>query len=246
MAPTQHAAVGGSAISRILRCPGSVALVATLPRGSTPAADRGTMLHYMAGRMIERGERAEDLVGEEHAGVALTAHDAQHALLPAVAAYRKFVGAAKNVKLEVKVRHMKYVWGTADILGHHKAVGIVGDFKFGDGKVEVAHNEQLKFYASAALVSKKIPASTPVVRTGIIQPGARRVLEEHEYSAKTLWEFAREVKEIAKVALKPDAPIVPGEKQCQWCPAKKAGICPKLKPVQGDLAGNLAGLLARV
>ena len=242
--PTQHAVVGGSAYSRIKRCPGSVRLVATLPHGPAgPAADRGTMLHRMAGLMIRSGARAEELVGSQYVGQVLTSIDARTALLPAVDAYRRFIGMAKGVTLEVKVRHAVSVWGTADILGRHKGVGLVGDFKFGAGAVEVKGNDQLMFYASAALVSGKLPKQTPVVRMAIIQPGARPTLQEDEASARQLRDFAAEVREVAKVALSDDAPLIPGDKQCQWCPAGKAGICKARNAQRAAAAPDLATAL---
>lgn len=212
----KHAAVGGSTISRTLRCPGSVKLIASLPRGpSSPAADRGTMLHHMAGKVIA-GAPPESLVGQQHAGQFLTSLDARTALLPAVAAYYRFVGMAKNVMLEVKVRLAPKVWGTADILGHHKGVGLVGDFKFGSGIVEAKNNEQMMFYAAGAFMGKRLPGTTAVVRLAIIQPEGRRVLDEDEQSAKRIRDFGYEVLRVAKVAMG-DAPpdYVPGDKQCE-------------------------------
>jgi hypothetical protein len=197
----------------------------------------------MAGRMITEGARAEELIGYAHAGQTLNSLDARTALLPAVAAYRRFIGMARAVTLEVKVRHGVGVWGTADILGHHKGVGMVGDFKFGAGVVEVKNNDQLMFYASAAIVSGKLPKSLPVVRLAIIQPGARPVLDETEVTGKALRDFAVEVKEVAKAALSKDAPLVPGEKQCQWCPADKAGICKARKAQRAAAAPDLASAL---
>ena len=220
-------------------------LIASLPSGpSSAAADRGTGLHHFAGLVIA-GAAPESLVGKQHSNYTLNSIDARTALLPAVAAYGRFVGRAKNVTLERKVRIAQHVWGTADILGHHKGVGLVGDFKFGSGVVEAKSNEQMLFYAAGALIGKQLPPSTSALRLAIIQPANRKVLDEWEVDAKRVREFGAEVKRVAKIALGDDpAGLNPGEKQCTWCPAEP--VCPARKQqratAQPDLAKSLLTL----
>lgn len=242
----KHFLLGGSSASRWMACPGSVKLIASLPRQpGGAAANRGTMLHEMVGRVIN-GASPESLVGKVHESVVLTAVDAKTALLPAAAAYRRFTALVENAKLEVRVKLGAYVGGTADIIGHRKGIGYVGDFKFGAGIVPVASNPQLMLYAAGALAQKLMPAHTVVIRLAIIQPAARRVLEEDEVPVKRVREFGHEVRRIAKIALAPGAALVPGDKQCEWCPAEKADICPAVKALrataQPDLAKSLLTL----
>jgi len=223
----KHYLIGGSAIARIIRCPGSVRLSAPLQRTSSAAADRGTMLHKMAEIAITKNREPHSLIGYEHAGQVLLPTDAKTALMPALAAYRKFVGEWK-AQLEVRVKFAPKVGGTADIVAHHKGMGLVGDFKFGFIGVNPNDNEQMLFYAGAAVASGKLPQNTRSFRLAIIQPAARPVLQEADTLTpmKRVVEFSHEVMRVAKIAMRDDAPLVPGDTQCQWCPAKAAGTCP--------------------
>ena len=60
--PSAHAAIGGSAIERIMLCPGSVKLSSNRPNTSSRAAARGTMLHGAMVEVIERGVSNEQLL----------------------------------------------------------------------------------------------------------------------------------------------------------------------------------------
>jgi len=239
--PSDHAAIGGSTISRVLRCPGSVRLAQDLPRTSSPAADRGTMLHAAMER-VHAGEDPARLVGFQHTGQTLDHNDARRALLPARAALGKFVGEMK-ARLEVRVVLARRVWGTADILAYAKGLGKVGDFKFGANKVEVAGNEQALFYAAAALESGEMPYAARTIELGIIQPGQRPVLQTERVKASAVVTFGKAVKTIARVALSHDAAIVPGEKQCEWCPVKKANKCPAHNEARASAKPDLAAAL---
>ena len=246
--PNAHAACGGSSVSRWLRCPGSVQLLAPLPRTSSAAADRGTMLHAAMERVMDGtdpGELARQ--GFTHNGVKLEQADARKALVPARHAHQLFLKGV-SYKMEVRVKHAPRVWGTADLIGVAGVIGYVGDYKFGTGAVAVADNEQLQFYASAALACGALPPTVTKIKTAIIQPESREVLQTHTYSSFALHAFGMRVRDAAKVALsktKP-APLVPGDIQCKWCDGKKLNLCPALnKHVPGDLAANLKNLALR-
>lgn len=240
-----HAKIGGSTVARAMRCPGSVALVASLPRApSSGAADRGTMLHHFIARMIAENVKAEALVGQMHLGIKLTAFEARTALLPAHYAYRQFLSHIRQVRLEQWVELERDVGGTADVLGVSRHFGYVADFKFGAGRVHPARNPQLMFYAACALESGVFPRSVKSVRAAIIQPGAWRVLERTKFSRVDLTRFAAGVRRAAKLAFGAEPPLKPGPVQCEYCPAKR--VCPALGRQPSTLAAGLAHLKLRV
>lgn len=241
--PVAHAAVGGSAISRILRCPGSVRLVASLPHVTSAAADRGTALHYFMGRVISKGIEPAALVGQSYAGYRLDAHDAKTMLVPARAMTYRFIGDCEP-RLEQRVRFEKNVWGTADLVAHRARLGFLADYKFGSHPVVPAESEQLLFYAAAAWEQKKFGQQPIAVNATIIQPAVSLQFTTVRYSADTLADFAERVREIAKVALAPNAPVIPGEVQCKWCPAKET--CPAITRGGGDYTQALRDLKLRV
>jgi hypothetical protein len=242
--PIAHAAIGGSAIARILRCPGSVRLVAVLPRTSSAAADKGTMLHYMLQKVIEKGLEPASLVGQSYAGVRLDAGDAKALLVPARYMVYRLIGDCVP-RLEQKVRFAPRVWGTADLVAHRARLGYLIDFKFGGHPVKAEESEQLKFYAAAAWEQKRFGEQPLAVVGAIVQPAVSLQPSTVRYSGQELAEFAQRVRAIAKVALAPDAPVIPGEVQCQWCPVKAAG-CPALTRAGAPLAEALINLSLRI
>ena len=238
-----HAAVGGSTIARILRCPGSVRLAAGLPHVTSAAADRGTMLHYFLGQVIGKGIEPSALVGQSYAGYRLEAGDAKAMLVPARAMTYRFIGDCEP-RMESRVRFEKNVWGTADLVAHRAHIGYLADYKFGSHPVEAKGSEQLKFYAAAAWEQKRFGAQPLAVHATIIQPAVSLQMTIVKYTPEELAEFAKRVREIAKVALAPDAPVIPGETQCKWCPAKE--VCPAIQRGGGDLVSSLRDLKLRV
>lgn len=238
-----HAAVGGSAIARILRCPGSVRLCAGLPPVTSPAADRGTALHYFLAQMFNRSLEPGALVGQSYAGYRLEAGDAKSMLIPARAMTWRFIGDCVP-RLEQRVRFEKNVWGTADMVAHRAHIGYLADYKFGSHPVDPRESEQLKFYAAAAWEQKKFGSQPVAVHATIIQPAVSLQFTVVRYTPEELAEFARAVRAIAKVALAPGAPVIAGEIQCKWCAAKQT--CPAIQRGGGDLARALADLKLRV
>lgn len=106
---------------------------------------------------------------------------------------------------------------------------VVIDFKYGAGvPVDIEDNDQLKMYATGEILQSRFDVNGWSVRTVIIQPRAfhaqgpiREATYPVDYFLKQYWGYVEE----RVAATKPDnAPLVPGEKQCRWCPA--AFKCP--------------------
>ena len=138
------------------------------------------------------------------------------------------------------VLHVEYraaltegVGGTADVviwLPGPRLLHVI-DYKHGRGKfVDVDQNPQVKLYAVSVL--KQMPDIHPVaVITTIVQPRcpAGAPIRAATYSPASLMWFEDEVDDAVAKARRADwqSYLVPGERQCDWCPA--ASICPALQ-----------------
>lgn len=115
---------------------------------------------------------------------------------------------------------------------------IIADLKYGQGvQVDAVGNKQLRIYALAALEAYDLLGTVKRVRMIIDQPRKKHYSEE-VISVEDLRHFAEEVKraaervEAARTYIGQwdelhEKYLTPGEKQCQFCPAK--GKCPKLR-----------------
>ena len=216
--PSAHAAIGGSAIERIMLCPGSVKLSANRPNTSSRAAARGTMLHGAMVEVIERGVSNEQLL---HMRYTLEEPDARIAIPKALRAFRKFTKGADRVELECKVAFKKNVWGTADIIGEKPRMNLVGDFKFGARIVEAEDNPQMLFYVGAAVADGTLRLQR--THMAIIQPG-KTTLKTAYATMRQITAFTKDVHKAAELAFSAKPPLVPGDRQCNWCPSRDT--CP--------------------
>lgn len=225
----KHYRYGGSTFARTLACPGWRRLADTVvarPR-SQAAADRGTLLHAAATEQHVKRLKPEQMVGyttPEVAGQSVTQTDAKRALIPAVAALRRFIGRLVP-RFEVTVEHNDVAGGTADVVAIGSRVGRIADFKFGSVSVRAHNNAQLLFYASAI----KWPQSVKTVELAIIQPGARPVLDVATATPVMLHRYGARVASAVAAAQQPGAPLAKGA-HCEYCPARP--ICPTF---HGDL-----------
>ena len=103
----------------------------------------------------------------------------------------------------------------------------VFDYKHGRGTpVEVKGNPQLLYYGLGALRDYEFER----IVLHIVQPRCEHPngkIRSWETTPAELKAFARELAACAKSTENPDAPLVPTEKGCKFCPA--AGFCPALK-----------------
>jgi hypothetical protein len=124
------------------------------------------------------------------------------------------------------------VGGTSDVVIWLPTprVLVVIDYKHGRGKfVSIDQNPQVKLYAVSVL--KQMPDLHPVaVETTIIQPRCQTgsPIRTASYTPAALMWFEDEVTEAVTKAKAPNWQdhLVPGEDQCDWCPA--AAVCPAL------------------
>ena len=222
--------VGGSTAKRVINCPGSVALVDTMPpQPSSSYADEGTLLHdTIADIMDGKGGTCEHHLGRKHNDVVLTQDLIDEKLRPAINALDEIdPDGVMEYAVESRVGFgdlLPDVFGSTDLLGRIGRRAVVLDWKFGDGvAVSAEENPQLLFYAAAAMRTPEtqwVFDGADEIELIIVQPPAvKRWLTTPE----RVKAFEQELVAAVKAALKPGAPLKAGD-HCRWCAAKP--ICP--------------------
>jgi len=223
-----HSIFSPSSASRWLKCPGSIRLSEGIEDETSEYAALGTALHAVASEAFELGTfDASFFIGLEVEGFVVTE---EH--LPWVQPYLDRLKAAHvagwSVSVEQRVDLSDYTGeegggGTADALVWNSRTRTLGvdDLKTGRGLV-YATTPQLKLYALGAW--KQYP-DAEWFTLGIHQDRVGH-FDSLSITADELRAFGEEVRAAAAAAKEPDAPLVPGESQCQWCRAK--GTCPAL------------------
>ena len=229
----QHSSVvGGSTAKRLLNCPGSAALVASVPPApSSSYADEGTLLHNIIAQTLDGGPAPHDLVGvAEYNGIVLTEEMVNTKLLPALALLDD-LDPFKDGEFMTEARvdfgdFIPGAFGSCDLLLRVGKSAYVIDWKFGNGvPVEAIDNEQLLFYAAAALRGDKtrwVFEGADRIEVVIIQPPS---LKRWEVSVPRLLAFERQLRSAVKASEDRAAPVVAGD-WCRFCPAK--AICPAM------------------
>jgi len=213
-----HFWLGGSIAKRALACPGS--LNHRSDGRSSAAADRGTLLHDCMTRLTA-GEllKPEHAVGQRHGNLVVTQQDARNALLPALRAVEKWLdGRPAQYEVRVKFKSIRNAGGTADVLTDHG----VADYKFGTRPVGVKRNEQMMFYAAAALECGALPKREEY-ELCIIQPAIKRAPMVDYVAYEELVHITARLKEAAKNARSSKPRYASGE-HCTFCPARQT--CP--------------------
>ena len=228
-----HAKLSPSSAHRWTRCPGSVREEAKYPDNAGPAALDGTRTHALLEMCLVTGMDPELMVGmttsDDEGSYTIDADRAKRVKV-AVDHVRDLGG---EVTTERRVDPSRLV-GRDDLGGTVDVTVIVGDtvhvidYKDGITPVEAVENEQLIAYALGHLAGYDLPVNgcypvSSMVLT-IIQPK----LAMKGLPPITSWELSVEslLSRIGDIVVKasatdaPDAPLVPGEKQCRFCRAK--------------------------
>ena len=253
--PAAHAKLSPSAAKRWMTCPGSVAAIASCPVQDTAseAAAEGTAAHALAEILLQerielkgQGELLRQWQSEY--GDRYNANELKAGVMP----YVNFVteawgdlGGRKRARLllEQRVHVIDGVYGTADavIISDKKRILHVIDLKFGRGvRVEAEGNPQLRSYALGALRDAELEQEIEEVWMTIVQPRHRGGghISTAVMTAEDLHDWEEELITAAGAADDPDAPRVPSEDGCRFCPA--APWCPERAAEVAEVVG-LAG-----
>ncbi len=218
---TVHSRLNPSSSHRWSLCPGSVKMADKVVETTSRAATEGTMLHEVMTAFLKGETRT---VSEEH----------QELIDFCLAEVEQI----KGIRLyETRVRYdavCKGQSGTADLIAYDPIMETLTiiDYKFGMGRVEAENNTQLILYLIGALEIVEMFGYPPPKEMilMILQPKLN-VVDTWSLNYITLAEKTKELREAAEWAMKafnaPDSSLesylVPGEEQCQWCPA--LGFC---------------------
>ena len=214
--------VGGSTAKRVINCPGSVALCNAAPeKPSSSYAEEGTLLHNTIAEWLADGKKpiANDILTQ---GLIDDKYSVALELLNEV---DPEFGMDYAVEVEVGFGDfIPDVFGSCDLLGRLDNRAIVLDWKFGNGViVEAIENEQLMFYAAAAMRTEKAQwafKDVQEVELIIIQPP---MIKRWVTTVERIKAFEQQLLSAVNAAAKIDAPLREGS-HCKWCAAKPT--CP--------------------
>ena len=240
--------VGGSTAKRVMGCPGSVALCAKMPpRPSSVYADLGTLLHNAIAQVLDQGVTPESLIGMKYQDQMLTQDHIDnklHVALNLLSEIDPKLEMEYAVETEVGFGDfLPDVFGSCDLLGRIGNRAIVLDWKFGDGvAVGVEENEQLLFYAAAAMRTPSVAwvfDGATEIECVIVQPPS---VKRWVTTVERVKIFENNLVASVKESQKANAGLSAGD-HCRWCAAKP--ICPKMTgAVDRALQDQLASLNA--
>jgi hypothetical protein len=214
--------VGGSTAKRVMACPGSVALVQRMPpQLESSYAAEGTFLHSCMEQILSDPDAPPTLTEEQ----AFKTNFCLAALNEIDPKEQLVYTQEKKVEFE-GVKGLEGVFGNVDLIGRLGKRAIVLDWKFGDGViVDAEENEQGLFYAAAAMKTEGLQwvfEDATEVEIIIVQPPAVR---RWVTTFARLEQFTRDLQAAVKQAKSDDAPTAMGD-HCRWCTAKP--ICPQM------------------
>ena len=224
--------VGGSTAKRVINCPGSVALVQKMPpKPSSEHADRGTLLHDAISEFLDQdGKPITAWLGRTYKDQVLTQELLDEKLVVALELLDE-VDPKKDMIYEVETRVgfgelLPGVFGSTDLVGRIGSRAVVLDWKFGDGVVvDAENNDQLMFYAAACMRTESAQwafAGATEIELIIVQPP---MIKRWVTTKERIKQFEQELVLAVKAAQLPNAKLQHGD-HCRWCAAKP--VCPKM------------------
>jgi hypothetical protein len=200
------------------------------PRPSSVYADLGTLLHNAVAQVLDQGVTPESLLGMKYQDQVLTQDHIDnklHVALDLLGEIDPKLEMEYAVETEVGFGDfLPDVFGSCDLLGRIGNRAIVLDWKFGDGvAVGVEENEQLLFYAAAAMRTPSVAwvfDGATEIECVIVQPPS---VKRWVTTVERVKIFENNLVASVKESQKANAGLSAGE-HCRWCAAKP--ICPKM------------------
>jgi|688.fasta_scaffold25726_6 hypothetical protein len=242
---THSLIVGGSSAKRVLNCPGSVDLAAKAPpKPASSAANEGTLLHEIIAQMLTYDHPPEVFLGKTYGDAVLTEDLIDTKLLPAMALFDSIdPDHLMSYQIETRVDFGSFlpgVFGSTDVVGRIDDTAFVIDWKFGQQPIDAEENEQLMFYAAAAMrteATKWAFGGVKNIELVIIQPP---FVSRWTTTRDRIVRFETELRAAVKLAQAKDAPLRSGA-WCKFCPASVT--CPA---VTGELDRTIKTRLREV
>ena len=224
---TAHAELGASGAHRWMLCPAAP----RLSRGRSSEsehAEEGTLAHEVATAvLVEDLDSIAKFEADERV---------DREMWSAVEDYVEYVERIRarpevtQTFVEEKVQFDEYVpggFGTVDFGALSEDTAWVVDLKYGKGvRVDAEHNPQGMLYALGFLQEFGWLADVKTINITVVQPRQDRV-SEWSISVDDVLAWAKGELAEAAARVTENAIPVPGEKQCQFCPAK--GACSALE-----------------
>ena len=241
-----------SMVERIALCPGSWRLAKGLTEEKTPEqqewADSGSRIHLH----LECPEMVDLSPWPEEVDIADECVNQRSSLIEKIFGFPATLGL--DAKKVVEYREQRLWWqhngkdafsGKLDYSMIGKEAALVVDYKTGRGDVaEAASNLQLRTQALLLWHNLIQPLHGPrggrkgttvrKIYVAVVQPLISREPEVCEYTIADLLTAGAELNAILEAIDVPGAPLNPGVKQCQFCPAKLR--CPAAVGVLEELS----------
>jgi hypothetical protein len=241
---TAHANLSPSKRHRWAACPGSVREEAAYPdERSGAAAIDGTHSHTLLEHCVKAGAAdPSPMVGikmKDHDGEFIIDADRVARVKVAIDYIKQRHAESLGIAQLIAEERVNPQWlltrddlhGSVDVQIHDSLHGVLEIIDYKDGMNDAWDSAilQMEQYAVGALAGFKIAKPNPypykTVRMTVIQPklalrGGQAIRSVDYPVEKVVDEVARTIVIEAAATDRPDAPLVPGEKQCKYCRAK--------------------------
>jgi len=245
-----HARLSPSSASRWVACPGSLRLIGErgIKDNSSRAAEEGTAAHELLETCLLNGKPPIDYLGVrfnpcefEPTGFLVDKEMVDYITEVYEWVVHKVNSTQGKLYSERRVNPGSMFGrddcqGTADITVVHSPVLTVGDLKYGAGiGVEVDNNLQLLLYGMGVLAELPVEERKDIqfLDLFILQPRYQHsdgTIRSIRYKISDVYQWAEWFRVKAAVTDDPNAPLNPGEYQCQFCPVKYDRFsCPALR-----------------
>ncbi len=237
-----HSKVSPSSFERVLLCPGSVALCATVPESKpTEFAAEGTVFHTLASRCLKYGFEPWDFLGNTMSADGFDfeiSDEMVDYLSDGLDRLRSQLPDALTIETRVHLdKWLPDQSGTLDVGAFNDEWIHIWDWKYGAGvAVHPFRNPQLMLYALGfwdQVARHKTKARK--FRLWIEQPRNPSGGGDWECDLDDLLQFGKKARRVLDKAMSKNAELIAGEKQCLFCPAK--GKCPAYDKFSLDVIG---------